>query len=353
MRLVLYLILLLVLVNAIVLDKALNLLTFKELKRRARGGHDKKAAAIYKMAAYGRSLNLLLWIAGSLSAALLFVSAVSSSWLLAIIYVAALAWAVRAWRPNDVHDWVWSWAAAVAPVMAWKMVYLQPILRRLSGPKRRSAKSSRAGIYEVEDLLELLKEQSSQPGNRISEPELKMAFHALTFGDKKVGDVMTPLRKVRLVAEDEEIGPLLMDELHQTGFSRFPVAKINTAKNANPEIAGTLFMKDLIGYEGSGRVRELMHKKAYYINETQSLRDGLAAFLKMHHHLFIVVNNFEEIVGVLSIEDVIEQILGAHIVDEFDRYDDLRAVAGLEASDEHAAHEHVKTSEQTSQTVVE
>ncbi|MDB5161050.1 MAG: exported protein of unknown function [Candidatus Saccharibacteria bacterium] len=352
MRILIYLVLFFILASVIITDKALGILTLKELKRRARGGHDKKAVAIYKMAAYGKSLHLLLWLYGSLSAALIFVMAISSSWLLALIYVAVLAYALRGWQPTDTRGFVWTWAAAIAPLVAWKMFYLQPVLRRLVS-KSSAPLPTASKIYEKEDLLEFLTSQNRQRDNRISETELKMAFNALTFGDKKVGDVMTPLRVVRLVVEDEQIGPLLMDELHQTGFSRFPVVKTGTSKSANPDIIGTLFLRDLIGYEGSGRVRELMQKKAYYINEAQNLRDALAAFLKTHHHQFAVVNNFEEVVGILSIEDVLEQILGAPVVDEFDRYDDLRAVAGLEASRDHAAHQHIKTSEQTAQTVVE
>ena len=64
------------------------------------------------------------------------------------------------------------------------------------------------------------------------------------------------------------------------------------------------------------------------------------AFLKTHHHLLVVVNHFEEIVGVLSIEDVLEQIVGQPIVDEFDNYEDLRAVAAKEAKQDHAEQEH-------------
>jgi CBS domain containing-hemolysin-like protein len=354
MRLVLELLLSLLLINAIVLDKARGVLSFKELKRRARAGRDKKAHAIYKMAAFGKSVPVYLWLTGTVSAALLYVMAVPHTWLASLVYLAVLAWLVRVWWPRSTKSWAWSWAAWFAPIFAWKLTYLSPLINKFSRPNLKSHQEGR--LYEKEDLLEFLKEQVAQPDNRIEESELKIAAGALTFGDKKVAQIMTPLRKVHMVREDELIGPMLMDELHKTGFSRFPVVKNGTGNSANPDIVGTLFLKDIILHEG-GQVRDLMHKKTFFINEVQSLREALSAFLKTHTHLFIVVNNFEEIVGVLSIEDVLEQILGEKIIDEFDRYDDLRAVAGLEAKREQATHQHVKaakeTLSQTEETVVE
>jgi len=344
MRLVLYLVLFLAVFNAIVLDKALSILPLKELKRRARSGHDRNAAAIYKMAAYDRSIQAVLWVKGIIAGAIIVILAAQNSWWLAVLFIAVSLWAVRAWRPMDTSGWTWSWATMVSPAMSWAMSYIQPILSRF-GLTSLPQVHIHTGVYEKDDLLELLKQQNLQAGNRIPETELKMAFNSLTFGDKKVTDIMTPLRKLHIVSESEVVGPLLMDELHKTGFSRFPVARGGTTKAAQPLIVGTLFLKDLVGYTGSGTVGSLMHKKVYYVNEEQALHDALAAFLKTHYHLFIVVNNFEEIVGVLSIEDVLEQIVGKEIVDEFDKYDDLRAVAGLEAKKDHAQHQHVKSSE--------
>jgi CBS domain containing-hemolysin-like protein len=212
------------------------------------------------------------------------------------------------------------------------MSYLQPILSRLEAVARPADRPE--DVYEKEDLQEFINRQNTRPDNRIPESDLKMAFNALTFGDKKIGDIMTPLRKVRMVAENEQVGPLLMDELHSTGFSRFPV----TGAGDKANIIGTLYIKDLLEKNDRATVSQLMDKKVYFVNETQNLREALNAFLKTHHHLFIVVNSFEETVGVVSIEDVLEQILGQEIVDEFDHYDDLRAVAAKEAAAEHKEH---------------
>ena len=70
-----------------------------------------------------------------------------------------------------------------------------------------------------------------------------------------------------------------------------------------------------------------MEKRVFYIREDQTLQHALNAFIRTHHHLFVVVNEYRETVGVLSLEDVMEALLGHEIVDEFDAHDDLRKVA--------------------------
>jgi CBS domain containing-hemolysin-like protein len=126
-----------------------------------------------------------------------------------------------------------------------------------------------------------------------------------------------------------------MAELHKSGFSRFPVTG-----DKKGEIVGTLYLRDLVAAKAGGPVSGLMSKKVYYVNEEKPLQHVLDAFLKTKHHLFIVVNEFEEIAGIITIEDVIEQVLGKAIVDEFDKFDDMRAVAALEAKKDRRNHDH-------------
>jgi CBS domain containing-hemolysin-like protein len=104
----------------------------------------------------------------------------------------------------------------------------------------------------------------------------------------------------------------------------------------NERFVGTLFLHDLVGLKKSGVVSQVMRQEVYYMHEEEQLAHALHAFLKTNHHLFVVVNTFEEFVGVVSIEDVLEQILGRQIVDEFDQYADLRAVARSMADKERA-----------------
>ena len=319
------LILALFFLGCLVLSGALRSIPVKELRRRAR--KDKGAAALYKLAAYKQSAEIFLRSVGAASAAGLVLITVDSSWQLGLITTIAAVWlAWAASRARKAAGWRLRTAVMAAPAFAAAVGILQPVLARLAGFSKSSAQAS-APIYEKEDLLELLKSQVRQPHNRLAEDDIRVAAAALKAGDKLVRDIMVPRRHIKLVAADESIGPMVMDELHQTGQNRFPVVK-EVTKAANPDIVGSLYIYDLLDrLEAKGRVRDIMQPGANYINEEQDLRGALDGFLKSGHLLLVVVNNFEEIVGVVTLENVLEQIFGSTARGGPDRYDDIRAAA--------------------------
>jgi len=320
---ILYALLALTLLKCILLYKVFHSIPALELKRRARAG-DKRAAALHKVAVYGRTFDLLLWLLGTMSAAVLVIWSARTNWWVAGLVMVAAAW-LAAWLRFPADGFAGRPAMWAAPVYARLLSFIDPLLRPIAR-LLPSDSPLHTGLYEKRDLLELLGSQHKQRDNRVAESDLRIAYNALTFGDKTVGKIMTPRRQVKMVGSNETIGPMLMDELHKSGFSRFPVVKDST-KVASPQIIGTLYLNNLIGYEGNGKVKDLARPEVYFINEDSTLHLALSAFLKTHHHLLIVVNSFEEMVGVITLEDVLEQILGKRIADEFDSYDSLRAVA--------------------------
>lgn len=342
-----YLLAALAFLKCLILYKVFHSMPPLELKRRARSG-DKRAQALFRVCTYERSLDVLLWLAGTASAAIMVIWSARTSWWLAVMVMAVSAW-LLVWARFTAWGWAGAAAAFAAPYYAAVLSFLEPALSPLAKFLAPDI-SIHTGMYEKKDLQELLISQNRQQDNRISESDLKIAYNALEFGQKTVGQVMTPLRQVKMVGANENIGPLLMDELHKSGFSRFPVVK-DTSKSAAPQIVGTLHLNSLIGYEGNGKVKDLAENKVYFINEDSTLDQALSGFLKTHHHLMVVVNSFEETVGVLALEDVIEQILGKQIIDEFDNYADLRAVASRQAGDE-SAQNHIIKPEQSPQSVV-
>jgi len=203
------------------------------------------------------------------------------------------------------------------------MTVTEPITKRLGDLFDRWIGNDAQVIYSKEELQRMFDGQELSKNSDIAADEARMIRKVLEFGDKKIRDIMTPRRMVRTVAQSDEVGPILMGELHDSGHSRFPVL----ADQKHTNFVGTLYLRDLVAETGSKKVKDMMQQDVQYVHEEQSLDHALRAFLKLQHHLFVVVNNFEEFVGVLSIEDVLEEIIGKEIVDEFDQHDSLRAVA--------------------------
>jgi CBS domain containing-hemolysin-like protein len=308
----------------------------KEVKRMARSG-DQTANILYKPIAYGASLPMVLWVFISLAIALsILLFASSLPFWLALVAAAVVVWGGFAWLPSGDLSNIGVWLARkVASPLAWLLERLHPVLSRLAVFVRTHRHVFvHTGLYEKSDLAELLQAQKDQPDNRIAPGEIELLTHALSFGDKLVSDVLIPKRVVDEVSADETIGPILTDELHKSGHSRFPVYD---GKKDN--IVGILYLRDLIMNKKTGTVRSVMKTHLSYVHEDFTLYQTLEAFIKTKQHLFMVVNGFEEFVGIITIEDVIEQMVGKVIMDEFDTYEDLRAVATKAAKKEHDQHE--------------
>lgn len=325
---------------AVSLQKTYQSIPLKELKHRAREG-DTLAAALHKAASYEHSLEVILWAFTGVSAAAFFfvVSHVWTAWF-AILASAMLVWLGFFWVPTGQVTRAGMFVARyAAPVLAWALNYLHPTVDWIvSFIRRHRPVRFHTGLYDKEDILSLLHFQRAQVDSRISPLELELAERALRFGDVLVRDVVIPRRVVRTIAANEAIGPVLMAELHASGFSRFPVTE-------GDAIVGILYLRDLSDVSSTAVVKSIMRgKDVSFVHEEQALPEALSVMLATHRQLLVVVNSFEEYVGIVTLEDVMEQIIGRPIVDEFDAYDDMRAVAAKAAAKEHRSHSSTKES---------
>lgn len=164
----------------------------------------------------------------------------------------------------------------------------------------------------------------AQSGHLLSSDEKKHMQRSLTFATQKVNTIMTPRGDIASIDKKELLGPLVLDDLHKTGHSRFPVTD-----GTIDQIVGMLYVHNLLTLDTkrSPTVEKAMEPRVFYIRDDQTLSHALAAFLRTHHHLFIVINQQRETVGLLSLEDVVEALLGRKIIDEFDTHEDLARVA--------------------------
>lgn len=214
------------------------------------------------------------------------------------------------------------YAPTFAPLVGGLMWLMGPAVKPLAGFLDRKIGHELPIHMSKEELSKLVEEHSNHAASEITRSEQRIVEQALTISEAKVSGSMTPRKMIVAVKSDDILSPQLLDDLHQSGHSRFPVYK-----GQIDNVVGTLFIRSLVNMKGKKRVEDAMDKGVYFVNEEQTLEHVLHAFLRTKHHLFMAVNEFKEVVGVISIEDVIEHILGREIVDEFDRYDDLRAVA--------------------------
>jgi metal transporter CNNM len=175
-------------------------------------------------------------------------------------------------------------------------------------------------MYSRKELMGILEEHG---GSTLKKDEERIARGALTFSDKHIRDIMTPRSMVTGIEQDRVLDARTIEDLRLSGYSRFPVYD-----ESFDQVTGILYSQQLIDPAIRGKaVSKVASENVFFVNEDARLDHALNAFIKTKNHLFMVVNQFSEFVGVIAIEDVIEEILGVEIVDEFDKYTNVRAVA--------------------------
>ena len=157
----------------------------------------------------------------------------------------------------------------------------------------------------------------------INEYEALSINNILSLDTKHVADVMTPRTVVFSLPADITVAELLKDK-NSLNYSRIPVYKEN-----NEDIIGIVTRKELLQHREDGdtvRLFEIM-QPVHFVLETTKLHTVLQTFLNSRSHLFVVIDEYGGLAGVISLEDVLEEILGREIVDETDTAIDLQKVA--------------------------
>ncbi|HEY0333257.1 MAG TPA: transporter associated domain-containing protein [Stenotrophomonas sp.] len=196
--------------------------------------------------------------------------------------------------------------------------------KRRSWLERLSAAFS--GEPHTRDELVAVLRSAAQDG-LIAADTLRMMEGALSVSELTVGDVMiSRSQMVSLPAEAPFLD--LMKQVVESGHSRFPVHGEN-----KDDILGILLAKDLlrgvVADNGPGTIRELL-RPAVLIPESKKLNVLLKEFRLSRNHMAIVVDEYGGVAGLVTIEDVLEQIVG-EIDDEHDEAEDGAALIAAQA----------------------
>ena len=164
-----------------------------------------------------------------------------------------------------------------------------------------------------DQLIESLADAESKS---LIAPESRMMLEGvIRMADMTAGDVMVATRRMDLLDIDAEYDDLLHVVI-DTGHSRFPVFE-----GQRDNVIGTLMAKDLLKLQRSPdlNLRTLL-RPAVFVPESKGLNELLRDFRANRNHLAIVIDEFGTTAGLITIEDVLEEIVG-EIEDEFDDED--------------------------------
>ena len=181
------------------------------------------------------------------------------------------------------------------------------------------------GLLVSAQEIQALARQSHRSGE-ISLQERRVITNILDLKDKNVRQIMTPLTVTFMLDANLTVAKAMQaNETLLNMHSRIPVYEKNT-----DEVVGIVLRKDLFSWATQGAeektLREFM-QPVHFVPETGHLTAVMLEFFEHRKHLFVVVDEYGSVTGVVSLEDIIEEIVGREIIDESDRTTNMREFA--------------------------
>ncbi|MDD5467231.1 MAG: transporter associated domain-containing protein [Anaerolineales bacterium] len=234
--------------------------------------------------------------------------------LLAALLTFWLEWLVKRLVVGNADLWALRlafWARALSVTLA----PLVGFTFRAFGADNASLESS---VALTTDELKTLVDAGQQEG-LFQQEESKMIFSIFELGDTLAREIMVP--RIDILALDANTSILhAVDILLESGHSRVPVYQENV-----DNILGLLYVKDLLRiYQEGNRESALSEllRPAYFIPEAKKIDELLAEMQEQRIHMAIVVDEYGGVAGLVTMEDIVEEILG-EIQDEYDQGEEL------------------------------
>ncbi len=208
---------------------------------------------------------------------------------------------------------------ALLPFLDRTLGVLAPLSRRYGAFVRSGARAlggdaerTRADVVQ-EEILKAVEE--GERDGILMEGETSMIEAIIRFRDREVSEVMTPRTDMVCIGMEETIGGAVRAAIN-CGHSRIPVYREN-----KDNIAGILYVKDLLktwenAADRSVLLRDVI-RQAHYVPESKKVSELFHEFKSQRFHIAVVLDEFGGTSGLITIEDIIEEILG-EIAEEFE-----------------------------------
>lgn len=200
-----------------------------------------------------------------------------------------------------------------APILKFLFILLWPISIIFRGLQKLLSKIFKKDDDKVEieeDLISII-EEAEEEGD-IDEEESTLIKSAIEFNDLEVSEIFTPRIDITAVSSDIS-KPALAKVFSESGFSRIPIYEEDL-----DNIIGIIYYKDFFtrSYSTSVPITEIM-KPVMYVAKTQKINDLLKELQEKQLHMAVVSDEYGSTAGIVTLEDIIEEIVG-EIWDEHD-----------------------------------
>lgn len=181
-------------------------------------------------------------------------------------------------------------------------------------------------FWSKAELRQIIADHEDSAHSRVDEDEEKIILGALTLSSKTVDSVMTPRNVVFALPIEAKLDEKTLLTIKKKHFTRVPVYE-GSVEN----IVGVLFVKDLIGLRISNGIKEvgdIMSRSKYYtMHGSERLDNVFDMFVENHIHMAVVDDSDNNFIGIVTLEDVLEEILQEQIYDEMETKVDLRELS--------------------------
>ncbi|WBB76955.1 hemolysin family protein [Micromonospora sp. WMMD1128] len=266
-------------------------------------------------------LRLLAELTATTLVALVAVDTFGAGWRAALVTAGAMtvvSFVVVGVAPRTLgRQHAYAVGRAVAPLVRWLGRALNPLasLLILIGNAVTPGKGFREGPFATQVELRELVDLAEQRGV-VEHGERQMIHSVFALGDTIAREVMVPRTEMVWIEERKTLAQALALFL-RSGFSRIPVIGENV-----DDVLGVLYLKDLIRRtQGDREAREMpvaeLMRQATFVPESKPVDDLLSEMQAARNHLVIVVDEYGGTGGLVTIEDILEEIVG-EITDEYD-----------------------------------
>jgi metal transporter CNNM len=191
---------------------------------------------------------------------------------------------------------------------------LYPVCKPIAFVLDRALGHEMPTMFSRRELLKIMEEHKYSAHSDVDHEEEQIIRGALLFSSLRAKDVMTRRDKVFMLEKGTILTDEMLHHIRDEGHTRIPIYDTTPAK-----VVGILLAKQLIGRDvATCSVETVMRQNVVRVHEDQRLDSMLGDFLASRQHLFIVENDQENCIGIVSLEDVIEEIIREEIEDESD-----------------------------------